>query len=559
MSNSWEDRRDRSFLESKETTDRVDQGINFLGQFLGWSGLYGNISPVNSEKRALFNATYGNAIPSLSGRPHIADQKILFTGEGFAPWVDWEGTQVIDYDQKEFQFPGAKAAATSTGFPLAEVPLVYRGSALYFEEPPLLQDADWDWQAEFVEPDNLWRVVIEGSGSFLLSSKSTVTEPIEVFIEDWEEGLLEPYQGETRFQNYYGAWGSKGTRFNMELLSSLVGVPGFKREHCLKIKPFSVTFFISEEYPPFEFDEVLVDGVVLSDRKIKGVQNISTLGSNLIRLAYDGGLSPDLLFDKVEIRLQNFSNGDVQFIDLTPYFLDGRQWNAISSVRNAKEYPIVWESQPFLVGVSEVGNNQGPGSSGPYLRLPYFIERGSEVWQKAESVMRLFSIFGEVDDVKEELEDYPTLPWSFYNLSYQKFRETRLFHEEYLISFLPFSEEEELEDGFSFMVLRERGEKEIGWKQPKVTKYSPESQRSLNVDGWVGGFYERVGEQNLSGFFARDLAEGSLMPARVNETPLEVPHFSYDYEVSTNKARVCYPYFTVGYSHPGDPFFDPGK
>ena len=545
----WEKRRDLLFNEDLDT-DRVDQGLAYLGQSLGWSGIYGNITPINEQKRNLFNLTYGN-IPET---PQLGDQFIIFNGEGLATWVDYQGTEILDYTGTKFLFPGVQTAYSSTGFQLRESPVAYKGSCLYFDEPPLIEGANWEVQVDFIENKELWRVEVEGSRSFFLSAKSKESESLEIFIEDWEEGSTVTEEPD-RFDNYYGSWGSKGTSFNIELLSRAVGVTGFFREDSLRIQPTTIKYDLPTLYL---FDDILVDGESIGNRKIKGIENLTNFQSSEVIVKYNGGISPDLLFETLEVQATNSDTLITDTFDLTSLLLGQLQYKAVSSIRNSRATPEVETPSPFLAGSSTIGNPLGEEGDISYLRVPYHVKRKGDTWSRADKVVRYFSMFGKSMDTTLRVEKgYKEMPWSFYEESWKNWKKKRLFHEEYLFSRVFFDEYENIESGFESSNLEPSSPVEVGWKSSNISNYSAESDRNINSDGWVGGFYERVGEDNLSGYFSKDLESGKLAPARINETPYDFPKLLDYWLEDTNSCKVCYPYFTVGYSAPGDPVFDP--
>lgn len=552
----WETRTDAPFGVRVEPLRQVAQGLRFLGQHLGWSGDYFfPLTERNFERRLLMDSTFGNVTFSRAEHPYLGDVNLVFRGEeGLTNWVDWEGTNVVDLEDREFLFPGATTLEFQSGFSATLSRFLFKGSHIYLPDPFDIREVDYDPEIEYMETRQAWRAKIKEAGTLTLVNLARPGEAVEMEAVEWLPVDLFPLP--ERLDSWYGPWNSKGTRFTIEWMLTLLGVPGFNPAESLRLQPFTYTYYL-EDFENFAFDEVLVDGEPLLGRKVKGVESITTAGSYRIRIRVEpeGPYTGNYSFSTVEIRTLNFQTNDPLLIDITEELLAAAPPEiGVASALNALETPSLYLVEPARAGELLADFNDGVGDDeNAFIRLPFHVTRGGEHWNKAERVAHLFSTFGKARG--EELRvQWPGEKVHFYEEIWDDWRVGRFFHEDYLVSLVreaPLGEE----DGWTEASLIPITSRETGWVDSKVVGYDPAPSRGVNIAGWVGRYWERVGGRPLSGFLAQDLEQGKVIVARDNRHPALVPDLPEFWEEDTNIVKVCYCYFVAGFSAAGEPVF----
>jgi hypothetical protein len=553
----WEIRRERPFDRDGTTINRlrnIGVGLRFLGQQLGWSGDYFfPLTPRNFERRLLLDSTYGNFNFQRFRHPYIADLNLRFSGEeGLTNWVDFEQTNVVDFEENEFLFTGAATLYHQSGFPFKDRPYAVQGSHIYIDEPFIVEGADWDPEIEYIESRRAWRAKVNGPGTFTIRRLAGPSESTEVTVRDWTPFDLFP--APERIDNYYGPWNSKGTFLTLEWLLNLLGLGGFTEEESLKLPPFVVRYDIIDN--DFVFDDFYVDDERLSGRTYKGLESLTNIGSRITRIKLDTAGLLTYEFSKVEVQTINITTNETVRVDITELFYTQRPPEiAMASVTNLFESPRIYYVEPLTADNFDADEPRGIGSDEIYILLPFNYARGGEHWNKATKLAYLFTYFGKRDD-EVVLQKYDGEDVVFYEEVYDNWRNKRFFHEDFLISLLKedrFPEESEWIP--PQIEVEETIDKEPGWLSGRVQNYDPQPLRKTTVLGWEGSFYERVTEESLSGFIERDMKEGKLIVARNNTNPLFTPQLSELYLEETNIVKVAYCYFVADFSAAEEPVF----
>lgn len=554
-SEQWEKRGEDYFDTEVIPRQRVSQGLRFLGQHLGWSGDYFfPLTGRNFERRLLLDYTFGNLSFSRKEHPYIADANLVFRGEeGFTNWVNWEGSIVQDYEDREFIFPGVASVYWASGLPFKDNPYLIKGSHIYFPEPFTIEGVEWDPEIEYVESRRAWRAKIKEVGTLSIKRLAGPAETVEAVVIEWEPADLVPFP--ERREYHYGAWGSKNTLFNMQWLLTLLGVSGHAGEEVLKTPPYTVRYVPGEIDPGYSYNGIRVDGELLAGRVLKGLEDITSGSGAIVRLKVDLGGQKEFLFDTVEISFLDVGTNDELLIDITQEVKVNQRPPDIVTA-SAKDFlytPDVYWIPPLLAGEIYADDSQ-VGTDDIYIRLPLAYQRGGEHWNKAEQVAHLFSLFGEPNDTKL-LREYPGEQVKYYEEVWDNWREVKFFQEDYLVSSIhetAMGEDTEWEGAARSV---DAGREEYGWKQARVESYDPSPLRGVNYLGWVGSFYERVRGEQLSGIFSKDLEEGKIIVARSDSNPWLTPNLaSVDYR-STNRVKVAYCYFAADFSAAEDPVF----
>ena len=545
---NWEERSEVLFGEDTQQLSDRSQGTRFLAQQLGWRGEYlEGLTSRNFERRVLMDSTFGNINFQRTQHPYLADLNLEFSGTGRVNWVENNNNFFVNERDQEFLFPGGTELRTQSGFSMKNNPQVVEGSHIYFPEPVFLNTG----RAEYIESRAAWRVQV-GKEPLTISSKVRPSEQITLNPIPWNPE--EPFPFPERIEYFYGPWNSKNTELTSRWVLTMLGVPGFYEEDSLYIRPFSMTYPITDL--SLRFDGLEVDGEEINVKRLKGVENQTNLGSRIVRFNVDTGLKKDLEFSSLRVKTLNPDTNEIGFVELIEEVQKRAEQNVhgMASVVNSQATPRLWGTeQGFKVSESTIGQVPlGSEDKNRFIRLPFHVTRGGEHWIKAEKVGSLFSYFGSLNRSIKKKEFEGETPEPIYERVYPDWRERRFYQEDYLVSRVSVSEEEE--EGWSSAVFSE-GDNENSWSIPRIEKYDPYSERQTLSSQFVGRSYTKVGDENLSGFLSKDLAEGKLVLNPLENSPFHSPYVENLVEEDPNATKACYCFFSVGYSAVGEPVF----